>query len=541
MKNPKTYIISIIALLVCQMAMAYDFIVGDICYKYVSKTDKTVAVTYRYKNLTTDPDSYTATTITIPETVVYDNVEYIVTEIGYQAFYKCSKVQNVNIGNNVTTIGKQAFIASGVSNVQFGDNVTTIGESAFCLCSRLSNITIGNSVTTIGKRAFSSSGLTNITIPNSVITIGFGAFEECGKLKEVILGSSVKEIGDQAFDDCYALEKIEWGDSLETIGKYAFYRCNALSTAVVLPSTLKEIGFGAFYSSAVTDVVIPDSCTTIGDRAFMGSKVKNILIGSGVTTIGSDPFYYAPLKNVTCMATTPPTVNNVNYYYLNPPSDAILYVPYGTKELYANAFYWKLFNTIVEVPFGYELTITEAQAATLCLPYKAKIPEGAYVFTIKGVDGNGIIVTERLTETVPANKPVLVKGKEGVYIFVPCGGCEASGDLTNGLLTGTYESEITVPQGSYILSFKDKVLHFRKSNGKNQKIRAYHAYLTVPQATEARELTFDFDHDGSTTGLPLVIEEQTEDNAPIYNLAGQRVPSTAKGLLIRGGKKYIAK
>lgn len=540
MKNLKTYIISILALLVCQMAAAYDFIVDDICYKYVSKTDKTVAVTYRYKNLTTDPDSYTATTITIPETVIYDNIEYIVTEIGYQAFYNCSKVKNVNIGNNVTTIGKHAFISSGVSNVQFGNNVTTIGEKAFCLCSRLSNITIGNSVTTIGDRAFSLSGLTNITIPNSVITIGFGAFEECGKLKEVILGSSVKEIGDQAFDDCYALEKVEWGDSLETIGKYAFYRCYALTTAI-LPNTLKEIGFGAFYESGVVDVVIPDSCTTIGDRAFMGSKVQNISIGSGVTTIGGDPFYYAPLKNVTCFATTPPVVSNVNYYYLNPPSDAILYVPYGTKELYANAFYWKLFNTIVEVPFGYELTITEAQAATLCLPYKSVIPEGAYVFALKGVDENGVIITERLKGTIPANSPVLVKGGEGVYTFVPCAGCEKSDDLTNGLLTATYESEIVVPQGSYILSFKGNKLHFRKSNGKNQKIRAYHAYLTLPAASEAKVLTFDFDGDGSTTDLPVVSEEQQNNDAPIYNLAGQRVRSTAKGLLIRGGKKYIAK
>ena len=433
---------------------------------------------------------------TIPETVVYKDTEY-----------------------SVTKIGKNAFVKDPVRSVVIGNNVTIIDGAAFEYC----------------------FNLTSITLPNSVTTIGKAAFESCEKLKEVILGSSVKEIGENAFRDCYVLENIEWGDSLETIGKFAFYRCYALSTAI-LPKTLKEIALGAFYGSGVSDVVIPNSCTTIGDRVFMGSKVENIFIGSGVTSVGGDPFYYAPLKNVTCLATTPPTVSQKFYYYINPPQDAVLYVPYGTKELYANAYYWKLFKTIVEVPFNYDVTITEAQAATLCLPFEAEIPEGVYVFTLKGVDDNGVIMTEQLTGTVPANKPVLIKGKEGVYTFVACAGYEQSDDLTNGLLTATYESEITVPQGSYILSFKDKVLHFRKSNGKNQKIRAYHAYLTLPTESEAKVLTFDFDDNGSTTALPIVSEEpQQTDEAPVYNLAGQRVRSTAKGLLIRGGKKYIAK
>lgn len=491
MKNLKTYIICIIASFCSQIATAYNFAVDGIYYKYVSKTDKTVAVTYKAL-----ADGTYSGSVTIPETVFYDGIEYTVTKIGEKAFYYSYELSSFTIPNSVTAIDGEAFL--------------------------------------------NCSSLTNITIPNSIITIGESAFAKCRKLKNVTLGSSLKELGDHAFAECGVLENIEWGNSLETIGIGAFHSCDSL-LSVVLPNSLKEIKKAAFERSGITDIVIPNSCTTIGDDAFFQSHLTNITIGSGVSSIGGDVFFECFLKNVTCLATTPPTMSNWNYYYVSVPDDAILYVPLGTKSIYENAAYWWKYKTIVEVPFGYELTITEAQAATLCLPYKSVIPEGAYVFALKGVDENGVIITERLKGTIPANSPVLVKGEEGVYTFVPCAGCEQSDDLTNGLLTATYEPEIVVPQGSYILSFKGNKLHFRKSNGKNQKIRAYHAYLTLPAASEAKVLTFDFDDNGSTTDLPVVSEEQQNNDAPIYNLAGQRTHSTAKGLLIRGGKKYIAK
>ena len=53
---------------------------------------------------------------------------------------------------------------SGLTSVTIGDSVTSIGSSAFYGCSSLTSVTIGNSVTSIGERAFSGcSGLKNIT------------------------------------------------------------------------------------------------------------------------------------------------------------------------------------------------------------------------------------------------------------------------------------------------------------------------------------------------------------------------------------------
>ena len=39
----------------------------------------------------------------------------------------------------------------------------------------------------------------------------------------------------------------------------------------------------------------------------------------------------------------------------------------------------------------------------------------------------------------------------------------------------------------------------------------------------------------------ITTEEQADPNAPIYNLAGQRVTKDTKGVLIQNGKKFINK
>ena len=96
--------------------------------------------------------------ISIPESVTYEGVEYSVTSIGERAFDGCSGLTSLTIPNSVTTISDYAFKS----------------------CFGLTSLTIPNSVTVISNYAFKScSGLTSITIPNSVTAIGEYAFRNC--------------------------------------------------------------------------------------------------------------------------------------------------------------------------------------------------------------------------------------------------------------------------------------------------------------------------------------------------------------------------
>ena len=141
-----------------------------------------------------------------------------VTSIGRYAFYNCSGLTSVTIGNGVTSIGEGAFsYCNGLTSVTIPDSVTSIGSDAFLNCSNLTSITIPDSVTSIGSYAFlNCSNLTSITIPDSVTSIGEGAFGMCSALTSVTIPDSVTSIGEEAFSDCSELESItvEEGNSV---------------------------------------------------------------------------------------------------------------------------------------------------------------------------------------------------------------------------------------------------------------------------------------------------------------------------------------
>jgi len=110
-----------------------------------------------------------------------------VTKIGDYAFYN-NHLNNVIIGNCVTSIGHSAFFENSLISIDIADNVETIGGNAF-YNNNLSNITIGNSVTSIGGAAFHSNSLTSITIPDDV-NIGNTAFAS-NALTTITIGKNV--------------------------------------------------------------------------------------------------------------------------------------------------------------------------------------------------------------------------------------------------------------------------------------------------------------------------------------------------------------
>lgn len=71
-----------------------------------------------------------------------------------------------------------------ITSFKMNPNTKIIHSRAFWNCTLLTDIVIGENVTFIGDIAFSyCTSLTNITIPNSVTTIGFDAFYACSSLQ----------------------------------------------------------------------------------------------------------------------------------------------------------------------------------------------------------------------------------------------------------------------------------------------------------------------------------------------------------------------
>ena len=93
---------------------------------------------------------------------------YKVTSIGYEAFYNCTSLTSVTIGDSVTSIGRFAFShCTSLTSVTIPDSVKRIGSGAFAHCSSLTSVTIPDSVTSIGRSAFSHcTSLTSVTFAN---------------------------------------------------------------------------------------------------------------------------------------------------------------------------------------------------------------------------------------------------------------------------------------------------------------------------------------------------------------------------------------
>lgn len=79
-------------------------------------------------------------------------------------------------------------------------------------------------------------------------------------------------------------------------------------------------------------------------------------------------------------------------------------------------------------------------------------------------------------------------------------------------------------------------------NGSKVTNAAHKAYLQIEKVaggSEAKFLSFTFG--GGTTEIKGIVTEQAQQDGLLYNLAGQRIDNAYKGLVIKNGKKYMAK
>ena len=306
----------LLLLLVASVSAIYasDIKVGGIWYDFDSST-KTASVTYQGNSYDAYDDEYSGI-VDIPETVTYKGTTYGVKSIGDYAFYDCSSLTSVTIGESVTSIGESAFRkCSSLTFVTIPNSVTSIGSYAFEGCSSLRSVTIGESVTNISPRAFRDcSKLTSVTIPESVTSIGSSAFYNCQSLTSIKLPNSVTSIGDYAFygcsftsplynAHCFAYMPNLSGaytipEGIKQIVGAAFYDCHFL-TSVTIPNSVTSIGCGAFYEcSSLTSVTIGESVTSIGEDAFRDcSKLTSVTIPNSVTSIGNGAFSNTGISN----------------------------------------------------------------------------------------------------------------------------------------------------------------------------------------------------------------------------------------------------
>jgi hypothetical protein len=303
--------------------------------------------------------------------------------IGERAFYR-SYLISVNIPDGVKTIESEAFWScDNLSSIVIPNSVTSIGGYAFSNCTSLETVSLPNSLRTIEHYAFCNCKITSVKIPNAVTSLSGSAFARCPLFTSVsidhdnpnyttedgilyskdktrlilypggkpattfIVPNTVKVIGDAVFDSNKTLTSVILPDGLETIRSYAF---RARIESIVLPNTLRKIGYAAFEQSYIKSITIPASVESVEEWAFTKCPYLTSIVFEGpVQSMGGFVFagYIHSPPSYTMEVKCEPFKIDESLEHVD-VKNSILIVPYGMKGFFLAAAGWQDFGTIIE-------------------------------------------------------------------------------------------------------------------------------------------------------------------------------------------------
>ncbi len=296
--------------------------------------------------VTSNPNQYEGCVI-IPSWVTYEDVDYMVTSIDNTAFRNNKIVSCLVIGENVTTIGKNAFYRTQIKNIwSFMQTPPEITRNTIYGTSSIATLHVPADYLAAYKNAnywkdfknivaieknplndnpivFADANVKALCVANwdtngdgelsemeasMVMNLGgvFTGNETITSFDELSYFISLQRIGDTEFKGCTNLASISIPCSVASIGNMtdmtaytneAFSGCVNLLKVKLHSYTMVSRGYGwsgglsTIFGNNVEEYILGDEITVIGDFAFYGAnKMKSITISNNVTRIGRYAF-----------------------------------------------------------------------------------------------------------------------------------------------------------------------------------------------------------------------------------------------------------
>ena len=210
-------------------------------------------------------------------------------------------------------------------------------------------------------------------------------------------GKPVVEIADNAFyyrlnNITYTLQKniseVVLPETIRKVGKEAFNYLTDIKK-VNMPSSLTEIGEYAFWSTGISEVILPDGLKTVGRNAFQYcNDLTKLVIPQSVESISGNAFYCSSysgnkILEIICHNPTPIPLSeqfaNTTYSKLR--------IPFGSKDAYYEADYWRDFFTKGTVVVG----VGEQTLAALEITPTEEMQEGEFTVTINNSNEGAVV------------------------------------------------------------------------------------------------------------------------------------------------------
>lgn len=193
-----------------------------------------------------------------------------------------NKEGSYTVKSTVTSFGFAAFEKSKLSQITIPQDsrLSTIGYRAFMRCEKLEQISIPAGLQSIDRYAFAyCSSLKTVEVPEGSQLGGIykSAFYNCSQLESIRIPDGVQEIGAYAFYGCNSLNNMDITDN----------------------SKLMSIDDHAFEHTAVTDFAMPKDLVEIGTAAFNGAKLDTLIVNDSIQEIGRNAFADCGLAKMT--------------------------------------------------------------------------------------------------------------------------------------------------------------------------------------------------------------------------------------------------
>ena len=482
--------------------------------------------------------------VTIPENV---------TSIGRAAFLNCTGLTSLTIKGDATSIGAVAFsTCTSLTSLSLVGSFQTIGEHAFASCNSLTSLSLTCDVQKIGDYAFvTCNSLTSLSLTGDIQKIGDYAFYSCPSLKTVALPKSLTSIGSYAFGSCTSLDSIEIpgtvteigglafnnsgltsvkiDEGVQSTGTYMFYQCGNLTT-VTLPESLKTIANGSFaFCSNLNHVKIPARVTCIGDGAFSHcTSLSEITLQDGVKTIGADAFLSC--KELTSI-TLPDTVTDIGKEaFQSCEGLESITIPKNVTTIEPDTFYWCFSLKDITLPAGLtsfqdDLSFCPAgriRATDIKTDENGKPilnPDGSYIY-IYTPDGTIYFNNNRDTAEQLEGYDVL---KDRNFLCL----CKVTFDANGGTLTDS--AEVPVYETEKIIGTKANDL-----KAINDPTRPGYKFTGWYTDTDGKQL-FNADETAITEDITLYAGWEPAPNAPVCH------PLTVTGgiVTVKNGDKDV--
>lgn len=225
-----------------------------------------------------------------------------VTKIPKYLFGYFEKITELTIPDSVTEIEENAFYnCISLEKLKLSENLQIVRKSAFDECISLKELNLPESIQIIEECGFSGGLFTSLTLPKNLKEIDYLAFDNCAELTEINyypdsceFVNPWKSVADGIYYSPFytspKLKTINLGENIKELPAFLFCGIETIDE-IVLPSTVTDVGVGAFAFSSITSFKATDNLESIEEYAFYGCKnLESADLGNNIMLLGAGAF-----------------------------------------------------------------------------------------------------------------------------------------------------------------------------------------------------------------------------------------------------------